>query len=291
LIAAALASDARGQTPQPQVLDRGGVNVGALRGVVVWEARRGGRSALVRSVRGRVRAIPGARAGEWTDDPLSSGNFSDLDLGLDAGGRVVATYRLCGVKRCRGPFVVDVLSGRGRRLEIHPPRRCEPSGPAAMWRTRIATTLRCTGRRRSGVYVVQGRRARLVARTAGTRFGTEIDLVGETVAGIRAHEVWIASARASCRTVVARLPSFANLELVQLTTGRAWWGISTAADFGGNEWEYGTAAIGAGCAVSERRAITTFPELDWSSGSFAVDGERVYVGGRETGGVVSAPLG
>ncbi len=162
-----------------------------------------------------------------------------------------------------------------------------------MWRTRIATTLRCTGSRRSGVYVVHGRRARLVTRTTGadTKYGAEIDLAGDTVAGIRAHRVWIGSARAPCRAVVAKLPSYANLEFVHMTAGRVWWGISTAADFGGNEWEYGTAAISAGCAVSERRTITSFPELDWSSGSFAVDGERVYVGGRETGGVVSAPLG
>ena len=70
-----------------------------------------------------------------------------------------------------------------------------------------------------------------------------------------------------------------------------WWGFSSAADFGGSEFTYGTAAVGPGCSVSATRTFDSFPELDWATGTFAVDGPEVYVAGRETGGVVSAPVG
>lgn len=42
--------------------------------------------------------------------------------------------------------------------------------------------------------------------------------------------------------------------------------------------------------MSEKRTIESFPEIDWATGTFAVDGPDVYVAGRESGGLVSAPL-
>ena len=159
-----------------------------------------------------------------------------------------------------------------------------------MWRKRIVTTLRCTGGRRSGVYVLQGRRARLIWRT--TAYSSSIDLLGDTIVGITAHRVWTAAVQTSrCQAVVATLPSYANLELVQMTPGRVWWAHSTAADFGGSESEFGSATVDRNCSIGEPQTLTTFPELDWSSGSFAVDGQTIFVAGRDTGGVVSALIG
>jgi len=292
LTVVALSAGAHGQAPEPQSIDRQGANVDALRRVAVWEAPRGGHAALVRRTDGQARAIRGARGGAWTDDPLSPGNFADLDLGIDARGRVVATYRLCGSTRCRGPFLVDVRAGGPHRLQMRTPPGCRATGSAAVWRASIATTLSCAaGARRSGIYVLRRRRSYLVRTLtdSSAKAGTEVDLVGDAVAGVTRHRVWVASASARCRAIVAKLPSFANLERVALTQGRVWWGVSTAADFGGSDFEYGMAVIGPRCSVGKPQRITTFPELDWASGTFAVDGRTVYVAGRETGGVVSAP--
>ena len=124
------------------------------------------------------------------------------------------------------------------------------------------------------------------------RGGTGLDILGGTVAGFTAHRAWIASAQGPrCRAIVAEVPDYADLELVHLSPGRLWWGVSTAGEYGGSESRFGTAEIGPGCAVGEPRAITGFPDLDWASGSFAVDSGTVYVGGRDTSGVVSAPAG
>jgi hypothetical protein len=99
------------------------------------------------------------------------------------------------------------------------------------------------------------------------------------------------SAGPGCRAIVAAVPDYVDLELVHLSPGRLWWGVSTAAEYGGTDSQFGTAGIGPGCAVSEPRAITGFPALDWADGSFAVDAGTVYLGGRDSGGIVSAPAG
>ena len=111
------------------------------------------------------------------------------------------------------------------------------------------------------------------------------------LAGATADRVWIASPGApACRAVVARLPDRANHVDVHVTPGRVWWGFSTAADFGGSEFTYGTAAVGPACSVSETRRSTRSPSSTGRPGTFAVDGATVYVAGRETGGLVSAPV-
>ena len=285
--AAALAVAAWSPTAPAAVLDRDGVNVGALRDVVVWEGARGGRAALIRRIDGRTSAIPGLRRGGLTDDPLDTGRFDGLDLGVNARGRVIATYRFCGLERCGGLRVVDVRSGTERPLRVRVPPRCRV-GSVARWRTRTAAALSCRESARSGVYVSRGRRARLVRVLPAA---SAIDLGPDLLAGLTADGVWIARPGApSCRAVVARLPRGVNRADVHVTPGRVWWGFSTAAEFGGSEFGYRTAAVGPGCTVSERKAIGSWPELDWATGTFAVDGPTVYVAGRETGGLVSAPV-
>jgi len=276
-----------------RVLDAEGFNVGALRGVVVWEGRRGRRAALIRRIEGRESAVPGGRRATWSDDILDTGRFTQLDLGLDARNRIVAVYRLCGLRRCGGVFVADVRSGGERRVVIPAPPRCRSFGPVARWRTTIAATFACRGRGRSGVYVVRGRNARLVRKlsAAQARTGVTLDLGPDVLVGASAGEVWVASPGApACRTVAVPVPRSVNRVDVHATPGRAWWGFSTAADFGGSVFQFGTAAVGPSCAVTDTRTIDTFPELDWATGTFAVDGPNIYVAGRDTGGVVTAPI-
>jgi hypothetical protein len=133
-------------------------------------------------------------------------------------------------------------------------------------------------------------RARHIRKT--TAATTAIDLLGDTIVGITAHRVWSAAVQTSrCQAFVATLPSYADLELVQMTPGRLWWAHSTAADFGGSESEFVSATVGRNCSIGEPQMHATFPELDWSSGSFAVDGQTIFVAGRDTGGIVSALIG
>jgi hypothetical protein len=285
--AAALAAAALASAAPAAVLDPDGVNVGALRDTVVWEGVRGGRAALIRRIGGRASAIPDVRRGPLTEDPLDGGRFSGLDLGLDRLGRVVATYRFCGLTRCGGPRVVDVRAGAEQRLRVSRPARCFSIRALAHWRTRTAFALGCRGRGRSGVYLTSGGRARLVRTDAAEA----VDLGPGLLAWATADGVWVASpGAAGCRKAVVRLASEANHVDVHVTPGRVWWGFSTAADFGGSESVYGTAAVGPGCAVSGTRTIDSFPGLDWATGTFAVDGPNVFVAGRETGGLVSAAV-
>lgn len=276
-----------------RTLDAGGFNVGALGGVVVWEGRRGGRAALIRRIDGRESAIPGGRRATWADDILDTGRFKQLDLGLDARGRIVAVYWSCSLRRCGSTFVVDVRSGGERRLVFHTPPRCRSYGPVARWRRTIAATFACRGSGRSGVYVIRGRHARLVRRLSSgqARTGVTLDLGPDVLIAASADEVWVASLGApACRTVVVPVPRSVDRVDVHATPGRAWWGFSTAADFGGSDFQFGTAAVGPACAVTDTRTIDTFPELDWATGTFAIDGPNVYVAGRDTGGVVTAPV-
>jgi hypothetical protein len=288
LAVAASSSAAPAAPPPVRVLDPDGVNVGALRDVIVWEGARGGRAALIRRIGGRPSAIPGLRRGELIDDPLDTGRFTGLDLGLDRRGRIIATYRFCGPERCGGLRVVDVRSGAERRLRVARPRRCDSVGALARWRTRTAFALGCRGSGRSGVYLARGRHARLVRALPAVRV---VDLGPDVLAWATAGGVWVGSPGVpGCRATVVRLPRTANNVDVHVTPGRVWWAFSTAADFGGSEFQYGTAAVGPGCSVSGTRTIDSLPELDWATGTFAVDGPNVFVAGRETGGLVSAPL-
>jgi hypothetical protein len=284
------------QPPPLRTLDAEGINVDALRGVVVWESQRGGRAALVRKVGGRrAMAIPGARRLPWSGDILSSGSFRGLDLGLDRRGRVAATYEVCGRLRCSGWRDVDARSGRERRLTVPTPPGCRVWSAVTRWRARVAALLLCRGTGRSGVYVADGRHTRLVRGLSDARAragDVDLDLTGHLLVGMTANRIWVASLdRPRCRSRDVRLPGWVNLAEVQAAPGRVWWGISVAGDFGGSASEFATAAVGPGCAITEKERISSFPELDWSSGSFAVDGPTVYVAGRETGGVVSQPIG
>ena len=283
----AASSAAPAAAPPVQVIDRNGVNVGALGDIVVWEGTRGGRPALIRRIDGRASAIPGVRRGGVLDYRFDPGRFRGLDLGLDRRGRVVASYRFCNPS-CGDPRVVDVRTGGERRLRFARPRHCPGLGAVARWRTRTVVSLFCP-ERSSGLYLAHGGRARLVRAMASSN--PVVDLGPDVLAWATSAGVWVASPGApGCSTPVVRLPDRAIQVDVHVTPGRVWWGFSTARNVGGGEFTYGTAEVGPACSVSEPRTVTTFPELGWANRTFAVDGPNVYVAGRDSGGLVSAPL-
>jgi hypothetical protein len=86
------------------------------------------------------------------------------------------------------------------------------------------------------------------------------------------------------------LPRGVDLVDVHATRATLWWAFSTAAPYGGNLGEFGSADIGPNCTVGARRTLRaqSFPPLEWDSGSFAVDAATLYTAGNS--GVEATPL-
>jgi hypothetical protein len=280
-------------------LARYGLNVSALRGVVVWEGRRGGRSVLMRRVNGRSSRIPGVRSAPLPPDLIIPGSFRNVDLGLDRRDRVVAVYQRCGfsARTCRGPFVVNVRSGGERRLALDVPTGCgrsfsERPFSVSVWRDRVAYAWNCGRGRSGGVYVARdGHSRRLMALPPAARWGI-VDLAGRLLAGATDDGIWVASGTVpGCRTVVASLPR--NVDNVGVVAQRrgVWWGFSTAGDFGGNINDFASVTVGSRCAVIARQALSfdAFGELNSFTGTFAIDGSTLYVADAEAG-VRAGPL-
>jgi hypothetical protein len=279
--------EARAET---RVIDANARDVDASDGVVVWVRDSGRRTVLIRRVAGRVSHIPGVR---------SAGSFPELDLGRDARGRVLATYRRCdSSNRCRGPFVVDVRRGGERRPALHVPRFCRRPREASLWGARIAYLLSCPRKARSrGYFFLAGRHSAdgLAPGAPYTLAPAPRDL-GPSIflSAISPGELGMFTLRGSpsCRTRVARLEAEGSVfQDVALIGTRAWWLHQTPSGASGATTMLEAATLNnSDCSVARRRAWDLTAIVgDRTARSFAVDGGSLFllVDGK---GAIAVPL-
>lgn len=187
--------------------DPAAIQVDVLNGVVVWAA--GGRIYVRRA--GVTRRT--GRLLHWDAPEEFVGARADqLDLGIDDGGRVVASFNACA-KGCP-PQVLDIDTMHVRGLRIPVPHGCS-LGSAALWRARTLYALWCVrgttrievrehGRsRRVGPGHVgtdqTGRPLRWPARNTEWPPVRRLDLRGRiAVAFVESGEVWLLDAEKTC---------------------------------------------------------------------------------------------
>jgi len=253
-------------------LDEHGESVDVLRGVATWARNPPGygTTVLMRRIAGRTSRIPGV--------PVLT-NYDSLDLGIDLAGRVVLVYDRCHGGICRGPYVVDVRRGGPRLLPLPRRRGCEPGRTASVWGDQIAYTQRCRGEG-SGVYLVRGRRARLVqalsadrARNPGLDLNSRYLLLGSEV---------FSTERPRCRAAVPSRPGF-SIDVIDAHADRVWWVRAIQGFDDESDTELVSAAVEPGCVIRPLGSLYPLPDV-WSfRDSLAVAGSRFYIGALDAG--------
>jgi hypothetical protein len=164
--------------------------IDALGGVVVWA--EGQQIVVWRDGRER-RTAPVVQAGPHLQ----------LALGIDAHGRIGATFTACD--DC-APRVLDTATMRIRRFSFPVGSQCSP-GPAVVWRRQVVFERICSGRRHRAIMIRNGRRrARLVEPLYSAVFA--LDAYRSTVAALTGApafgpNIWLFDVRHGCSTVIA----------------------------------------------------------------------------------------
>jgi hypothetical protein len=179
VVAAAAPSTAAATTTV--AADPAAQRVSALDGAVVWVSGTFGTQVLMqRTPDGTVARVGGAPQAH---------SYASIDLGHDARGRLVLTYKRC----------TTLSSCVVRRDDLHRHRAsvggiarrgCTVTTAPAMWRASVAYGLSCKDRALSGLWVkTTGRSARHLPRPAdakryGALFVEAVDLRGTEVAAV-----------------------------------------------------------------------------------------------------------
>jgi hypothetical protein len=265
-----------------RVLDPKAADGDALRGVVVWHRDRGRDLVLMRRIAGRTSRVPGV-------PPARS--FGSVDLGLDARGRVIASYARCDERpHCR-PYVADVRRGGERRHALPRHRGCRAPGATSQWGSRIAYTLICPGSARGGVYVARGGRTRRVLPLTG---GVEIDLGRRLLSASNHESVWATTVDARCRRRLAApdMPPGVAYRAAHVAGNRVWWLHQVVEDFGGGAVELHGVVLGPRCSAPAEpaRDLSHLVFDPWVE-DFGIDRSRLYIALPFGDGIVSLRLG
>jgi len=285
LTAAAGASTAAAAPTTTLAPDPGAREVTALDGTVVWVSERpDGRMALMQLRDGRTAPVAGA--------PLAAA-YRSIDLGRDAGNRLVLTYLRCSTpSSCVARR--DDLAGRRASIGGLAVRGCSPTTAPALWRTRSAVGMFCRigrtfDRARSGVYVKTGSGAPKLLRRpadalrAGALEVTSVDLRGTRVASILADIYAYAAVQdADGRNLQSYLAAASEGDGDQranglaLGTGGALWSLATS-EHAGDPPQTVIRRLTGTCVQSEVLTAPSAQTLRFPATDLAVDGTRLYL--------------
>ena len=278
----------------------------ALDGVVVWITGGATNRLMQRGADGTVAPVPGAPAA----------SYRSLDLGRDAGDRLVLTYLRCAAasaKSCTA-YSDDLAGHRDAYTKLVPPR-CRLTTAPARWQSRVAYSLYCWrlhGKpyvfdpKRSGPFVRKGagapRRVGLkpIARedeNVGDNWGW-VDLLGTDMAasasGLNYSGAYVQTINATQRAEVGRggdegteSPDFLG---ASLGAGRVLWSLYSAVDFQDGSYTSLISRLRSGCEDVEVLAHAAgTPRLRLPAASMTVDGDTIYLYVPGTG-IVTHPF-
>ncbi|MBA2516348.1 MAG: hypothetical protein H0V22_03385 [Solirubrobacterales bacterium] len=190
LVLAAVAAPGASAADTTLATDPIAQRVTALAGTVVWVSGRFPNQTLMQHTASGTAPVKGAPRRTYTS----------IDLGRDAGNRLLLTYLRCvGTRRCLA--FRDDLKGHRTVVRSLALKRCSLTTAPSVWRTRTAFGLACTkgtgslrrnDPRRSGLYVktAAGATGRLPLPTDAVKFGINrislVDLRSTAVAAVAA---------------------------------------------------------------------------------------------------------
>jgi hypothetical protein len=268
LLCAAVAAPAAGAADTTISSDPDAQEVTALGGRVVWVSGTSGHQLL--------KGVP---------SPPEAKAYRSIDLGRDAGGRLVLTYLRCRTFSHCTAFRDD-LAGHRTRFRGLAPRGCALSTAPAVSGRRLAYGLGCRRPGRSGLYV-DGRRLPLPKDAA--RYGadeiTSVDLRGTRVAAVAADVYGYAFSqtvagrkRTSFLAAASEGDSDEHVRGLALGAGGALWALTDAEHAG----DPNIAVIfrrSGGCTLYEQLLTAPGPdqESSYRATDLAVDGSALYL--------------
>jgi hypothetical protein len=288
ICALALAAPAAGAADTTVAPDTAARQVTALDGTVVWVSGEFGAQVLMQHSAAGTAPLTGA-------PPAAA--YSSIDLGHDAGGRLVLTYLRCAApSRCVARR--DDLHGHRAGFRGLTPAGCSLSTAPALWRDRAAYGVGCRrSARRSGLYVRTGSGAprRLPLPGDAVKYGittvTSVDLRGTRVAAVAADiyeyafaETVAGTRRESFLAAASEGESDEHARGLALGPSGALWTLVDAEHVGDPNQAI-VHRLAGGCR--DWQVLFNAPGPDEESGyraiDLAVDGDAIYLVVPQTG--------
>jgi hypothetical protein len=286
--AAALAAPAAAATADTTVApDPTARSVSALDGALVWVSGAYGHERLMYKAPGGPARVPGTPEAK---------SYASIDLGRDAGGRLVLTYLRCrSAGRCTA--LRDDLQGHRASIRGLTPQGCALSTAPAMWRNRVAYGLDCNDRP-LGLYVKTGSGAprRLPRPHDAVKFGSRsidwVDLRGTRVGAVAADVYEYAFSQTitgtGLRSFLAAASEGDSDEHVvglSLGAGGALWTLVDAEHVGDPNQAVIYRLTTGGCLDYESLANPPGPDQEsgYRATALAVDGSSLFLTAPPTG--------
>jgi hypothetical protein len=287
-LAAAAAAPSTAAAATTVAADPAAQQVTALDGTVVWVSGAFGDQVLMQhtadGATARVAGSPAARS------------YPSIDLGHDARGRLVLTY-----KRCATPSDCvtrrDDLQGHRTSIGGIARRGCTVTTAPAMWRASVAYGLSCQDRSLGGLWVkTTGRSARHLPRPADARrygalFLEDVDLRASQVAAVTSDIYAYAFTETitgkGMRAVLAAASegeSDEHVRGVSVGAGGTVWALTNAEHVGDPNLAI-VRRVTAGCDDWQTLANDPGPQQEegYRATALAVDGSHLYLIDPQTG--------